>query len=1032
MCGKLIYLVSLVLVLGLASNTNAQIVTNSTEDFETNDFSKFPWQHYRDANWVVTSWQSLSGIYSAQAGAIKDDERTTLQVRLDCASGNITFYLKVSSESGFDRLKFFIDGEEQGDWSGEEDWFEVSFPVDEGTRIFEWTYSKDGSTAEGDDTAWIDYIVFPLNNTSDKGGPLPLTASVEITTWQDNKRGACSFTFDDNLNTQFTHFIPKFQELGFVGTFFLVTDWSYTISDYAGVLNSGWEIGSHTVSHARLTELSNSPLRSELADSRATLEAAFALPPGLTLAYPFSDSNTRVQDMTAQYYIAARGGWGRTISPDMSQWSLDGYNRFNLPSYGWTASGHDLDAMNSATDRAISRGEWIVEMIHGTNGDGWEPPDWTSVYEPHFDYVASRETSFWIDTFGNVYRYIAERDACRVSVQAVAGGTAVVLTNESTLPPTPVPLTIKIDIPDQWISVTITDNGNVLSGRIITENQNKYYLVDTIPTVAPKKLLVSGNTKLVKIPFKRGVNLTNWLQASNTRQIHFYEFTKLDLINIKSLGCDVIRLPINLHYMTSGPPDYTIDPLFYSYLDQIIDWTEELGLHLILDNHTFDPAVSTAPNINSILVPVWTQMARHYKDRSNLIYYEVLNEPHGISDARWNEIQQEVIDAIRAIDRTHTIVVGPAEWNSYRNLMEMPVYADDNLIYTFHFYDPYIFTHQGVGPPSASLESIVGLPFPYDASRMPERPTEFVAGTWERDRWENYPHEGTVEHVKGLMDTAVDFQRTRNVPLLCGEFGVYIPYADNEDRVRWYGVVRRYLEEKGIAWTMWDYKGPFHIFEKGSPLMFNHDLNVPLIEALGLTVPPQQEFVLMPETNGFDLYLDHEAPGMIINNWVSQGVLDFYSENNPAIGYFCIHWAGIKQYHPLTFKFSPIRDLSILVDEGFAIDFWIRCNDPDAKIDIRFLDTKTDDPGDRPWRMRYTIDRNVAVWNGQWNHLQIPLNEFSEMGSWDNDSWHNPVGAFDWTATERFEIVPEYGDLEGIHFYFDDIRVVDTKSPGRP
>jgi hypothetical protein len=59
-------------------------------------------------------------------------------------------------------LKFKIDGVEKGAWSGEEDWSEVSFPVDEGTRTFEWTYSKDGSDSEGDDTVWIDDIVFPI------------------------------------------------------------------------------------------------------------------------------------------------------------------------------------------------------------------------------------------------------------------------------------------------------------------------------------------------------------------------------------------------------------------------------------------------------------------------------------------------------------------------------------------------------------------------------------------------------------------------------------------------------------------------------------------------------------------------------------------------------------------------------------------------------------------------------------------------------------------------------------------------------
>ena len=139
---------------------------------------------------------------------------------------------------------------------------------------------------------------------------------------------------------------------------------------------------------------------------------------------------------------------------------------------------------------------------------------------------------------------------------------------------------------------------------------------------------------VTQAPFQRGVNLTNWLQVGSARQIQFTRFTKQDLVNIRSLGCDVIRLPINLHFMTNGAPNYTVDPLFFYFLDQIVDWCEELGLHLILDNHTFDVDASTDVNIDKVLVPIWSQMAAHYKDRSRYLYYEVLNEPHGIDDAR--------------------------------------------------------------------------------------------------------------------------------------------------------------------------------------------------------------------------------------------------------------------------------------------------------------------------------------------------------------------------------------------------------------
>jgi thioredoxin 1 len=132
------------------------------ENFETADFSKFPWEHAGDTSWAVTSQRQHSGAYSAKAGSIGHNESTTLQVGLDCGSGNISFLRRVSCEAPRDNLKFYIDGVETATWSGEEDWAEVSFGVTAGRRTFTWTYSKSRSGSEGDDTAWIDDIVFPL------------------------------------------------------------------------------------------------------------------------------------------------------------------------------------------------------------------------------------------------------------------------------------------------------------------------------------------------------------------------------------------------------------------------------------------------------------------------------------------------------------------------------------------------------------------------------------------------------------------------------------------------------------------------------------------------------------------------------------------------------------------------------------------------------------------------------------------------------------------------------------------------------
>ncbi len=336
--------------------------------------------------------------------------------------------------------------------------------------------------------------------------------------------------------------------------------------------------------------------------------------------------------------------------------------------------------------------------------------------------------------------------------------------------------------------------------------------------------------------FNRGVNLTNWFQAGSAQQIQFTKYIKQDLVNIKSLGCDIIRLPLNLNFMTDGFPDYTIDPLFFDYLDQVVNWAEELKIYLILDNHTFDPNINTNPDIGIVLNKVWYQMAQHYTDRSTYILYEVLNEPHGISAQSWGQIQQDVINSIRSVDKKHIIVVGGTNYNSYNDLYTIPRYTDKNLIYTFHFYDPFVFTHQGATWTSPSMESLVGVPFPYNATRMPTCPSS-LKNSWIENGLNNYSADGTVAKVKSLIDIAANFKNSRGIMIFCGEFGVYNANSNNTDRIYWYEIIRKHLEAKGIPWISWDYQGGFGIFKKGTNEQFYYDINKDLVQKLGLTVP---------------------------------------------------------------------------------------------------------------------------------------------------------------------------------------------------
>ena len=114
-----------------------------------------------DANWRVASDSTNSGPFSLKSALIGDGESAGIQVSGTYAAGNVAFAYRVSSETNFDFLKFYIDGVLKLSASGTVAWTLVSYPVAAGAHTFKWAYSKNSSVSAGSDAAWIDSVVLP-------------------------------------------------------------------------------------------------------------------------------------------------------------------------------------------------------------------------------------------------------------------------------------------------------------------------------------------------------------------------------------------------------------------------------------------------------------------------------------------------------------------------------------------------------------------------------------------------------------------------------------------------------------------------------------------------------------------------------------------------------------------------------------------------------------------------------------------------------------------------------------------------------
>lgn len=128
------------------------------DDFETGDLTALEWNSYY-TSWTVVSDVIYEGGFSAKSAEITHNQSSYLYMIVDTTGfDRISFVCKVSSQLDWDWLIFYIDGAEQGRWSGEQNWQEQSFSVTEGVHNIWWTFVDDASGLAGANAAWVDNV----------------------------------------------------------------------------------------------------------------------------------------------------------------------------------------------------------------------------------------------------------------------------------------------------------------------------------------------------------------------------------------------------------------------------------------------------------------------------------------------------------------------------------------------------------------------------------------------------------------------------------------------------------------------------------------------------------------------------------------------------------------------------------------------------------------------------------------------------------------------------------------------------------
>ena len=164
------------------------------EDFETGVFGE-GWINDASHPWRIVNEEPYEGQHCVRSGAIGNNGTTTLILEHEAGSNDtISFYYKVSSETNWDKLHFFIDNQEKNEWSGTIGWTKASYPVSQGRHTYKWTYTKDSSQSSGSDCAWIDFISLPAARI------MAGTAGYDVTVCEDSEAQIVGYAIHyDNL-----------------------------------------------------------------------------------------------------------------------------------------------------------------------------------------------------------------------------------------------------------------------------------------------------------------------------------------------------------------------------------------------------------------------------------------------------------------------------------------------------------------------------------------------------------------------------------------------------------------------------------------------------------------------------------------------------------------------------------------------------------------------------------------------------------------------------------------------------------------